>query len=59
MKRTEILDRTVGPRAMYIAAFVVVICAALWVTALCLGYLADDWGSPASSESSVPATETH
>lgn len=59
MKRTEILGRTVGPRAMYIAAVVVVICAALWVAALCLSYLADDWGTPAASESSVPATGTY
>jgi hypothetical protein len=44
---------------MYIAAVVVVICAALWVAALCLSYLADDWGTPAASESSVPATGTY
>ena len=51
--------RTVGPRVMYIAAIIAVICAVFWVTALCFGYLADDWGSPAASERSVPAPRTY
>ena len=59
MKRTEILSRTVGPRAMYIAAIIIVICAVFWGTVFFLGYVADDWGTPAASESSVPATETY
>ncbi len=51
--------RTVGPRVMYIAAIVVVICALFWVWAFSLGYLADDWGTPAASERSVPPPMTY
>ena len=51
--------RTVGPRVMYIAAVVAVICALFWVTALFLGYAADDLGTPAASERSVPPPLTY
>ncbi len=51
--------RTVGPRVMYVAAIVVALCALFWVVALFLGYAADDWGTPAASERSVPPPLTY
>ncbi len=51
--------RTVSPRVMYIAAIVVVIWCVLWVVALFVGYVADDWNSPAWDERSVPAPKTY
>ncbi len=51
--------RTVGPTAMYIAAVVAVICALFWVWVFCLGYVADDRGTPAASERSVPPPLTY
>ena len=51
--------RTVGPRVMYIAAIVVVICVLFWVAALFYGYLADEWSTPAASERSVPRPRTY
>jgi hypothetical protein len=55
----RIIERAVGPRLMYIAAIIIVICAVFWGAVFFLGYVADDWGTPAASESSVPATETY
>jgi hypothetical protein len=46
--------KTVGTRVMYIAAIIAVLCAVFWVVALTLGYVADDWGTPAVNEKSVP-----
>ena len=51
--------RTVGPRAMYIAAVVAVVCAMFWVAVLFLGYAADDLDRPAASERSVPPPPTY
>ena len=50
----RIVEKTVGPRVMYIAAVVVIICALFWAAAFFLGYVGDDWGTPAVNESSVP-----
>jgi len=51
--------RTVGPKVMYIAAIVVVLCAMFWVLAFALGYVADEQGTPAASERSVPPPLTY
>jgi hypothetical protein len=55
----RLIERAVGPRLMYIAVIIIVICAVFWGAVFFLGYVADDWGTPAASESSVPATETY
>jgi multisubunit Na+/H+ antiporter MnhB subunit len=61
MERTEMKKRmrTVGPGVMYIAAIVMVFCALFWVTLFFYGYLADDVGTPAMSEGSVPPPLTY
>lgn len=61
MKRTLVGKkmRTVGPRVMYIAAIVAVLCAAFWVMAFALGYVGDEWVTPAASERSVPPPLTY
>ena len=51
--------KTVSPRVMNITAIIVVIWFVLWVAALFLGYVADDWGSPAADERRVPAPRTY
>ena len=51
--------RTVGPRVMYIAAIVVVVCAMFWVVAFALGYVGDELATPAASERSVPPPLTY
>jgi hypothetical protein len=51
--------KTVKPQVMYVAVIVVVISILFWIAALFVGYVADDWGSPAADESSVPASRTY
>ena len=51
--------KTVKPQVMYVAAIVVVISVLFWIAALFVGYVADDWGSPAADESSVPAPRAY
>lgn len=51
--------KTVSPRVMYITAIIVLFCIVLWVVALFIGYLDDDWNSPAADERSVPAPRAY
>jgi hypothetical protein len=58
-ERGEDMMKTVGPRVMYLALIVFVICFVFWVVAFFFGYVADDWSHPAADERSFPAPKTY
>lgn len=51
--------KTLKPHALYITAIIIIISFVLWIAALFVGYVADDWASPAADERSVPAAKTY
>ena len=50
---------TLSTKINYIALIIFVICFALWIGMLFLGYLADEWSSPPGNERSFPAPKTY
>jgi len=51
--------KDIEPEFLYIAGVIIVISLVLWVVALFVVYLLDDWHSPAADERSVPATRQY
>jgi hypothetical protein len=51
--------KSIQPQVLYVTAIIILVCLLFWVAALFIGYLADDWNSPAADERSIPAPRTY
>ncbi len=51
--------KSIQPQVLYVTAIIMIFSLLLWIAALFFVYLADDWGSPAVDERSVPAPRAY
>ena len=51
--------KSIQPQVLYVTTIIVILSLLFFLVALFIGYLADDWSSPAADERSVPAPRTY